>query len=81
MQLLFCGEQTGMKNLWDLRYLGAIEEGFEIITFNHSHVQTEKSMRGASAFQAGMWHLVEQLYFLCFWGFIAKDIRDCKKYL
>lgn len=43
----WCVKQIGMKNLLDLSCLWAVEALFEIITFNHPHVQTENSMRGA----------------------------------
>lgn len=66
MQLLFCGEQTGMKICETLGTLGLQKKVLKSLLSTTHMFRQKKSMRGASAFQAGIWHWVEELYFLCF---------------
>lgn len=54
MQLLFCGKQTGMKICETLGTLGLQKKVLKSLLSTTHMFRQKKSMRGASAFQAGI---------------------------
>lgn len=79
MQLLFCGEQTGMKICETLGTLGLQKKVLKsLLSTTHMFRQKKKHER-CKCLPSWYLTLSRRAVLFVLWGFIEKDIRDCEK--